>query len=1067
MLDDDAVTPLVALIDGDDPQLAALAAEGVAGLPLSDAARDRLRRSLADLLDRLGRDDPGRQRAVAAAGAIGTAELCGRLAAMAGDRDDPLQLAALVALVDAGDPAAAERLLERVETGADPDAAELLARVATSLPGGRLAGLQPADADTRLWVAVARARCGEAAPLLEALERIDGDGVPRLFSGDPWTAYARLAAARPLPPDVVDGLRHLEAGDLAPEAHLAVWALTGDRDAEGTHMEDLAAPPAGARPPDAAEVARLVEDPFDEAGHVTVGADVDLGGLPVGDAAAVAGAVLDRLPAGTAAEGVGNEVVSLIARMPAGLDLPVGRIVEAGFGGGPLSRQQACWILSRGELSRVVPQVAGLAATDPWLAAEVTAGIARFHGVGVPPIEGAGPAAPHEAMREEPAQPVAAPSEPDGVRAPEQPTEASPRAPGGRSPGVVRRALRRLRRAGGTRSPAEPPDREGGTGATPSASPPPAVPQPAAPEPERLAGSQPPAEAAPPPARTGADRDAAAPPPDTPERTAWPRLDCPDTVVLGVAFDLVVGLRPDLDPAVTTTGGMALPAADVAVDVDVMYDGFALLDGQRSFRLHATAGDPHPTRSLRLAAVADRALADTRTIGAVFTVEGAVRGMGSRTVRVVASAGDEVPAPPSPAAAAMHLRLPEGDGDADLTVFITRGSDAAGKHLIWGVRSTVVDVPAPPEGDEAARGDVGDRPADFLAQIIDKGSRERDPHALYTWLVGRGRRMARAMPPFVRDAIAAVVDARGDEPASILLLSQESHIPWELAVLDLPGDGQGSPFLGARAAVGRWVLATPPPEPDPPRRSEVGRTVAVTGVYDGVPGWKRLPHAEQEAADVLARTGAGVQLEPDFDAIIACLSGDPPGDLLHFALHGRFEAGGLRSGLVLLAPHPTAEGEVVEQFLEADQVLSGNLDRHPFVFLNACQVGAGDEVLGDYAGMAAAFVTIGAAAVVAPLWSIDDVAAHRFALDFYDTTLAGEHLAPAEVLRRHRAAITQAAARAAPDGSGLLTVLAYQLFGHPRYELRSHRDPAGDGGAPDGRDGTPQGDGTSQGECDG
>ena len=62
----------------------------------------------------------------------------------------------------------------------------------------------------------------------------------------------------------------------------------------------------------------------------------------------------------------------------------------------------------------------------------------------------------------------------------------------------------------------------------------------------------------------------------------------------------------------------------------------------------------------------------------------------------------------------------------------------------------------------------------------------------------------------------------------------------------------------------------------------------------------------------------------------------------------------------------------------------------------------GNQMLGDHAGLAAAFLFAGAAGVIAPLWSIDDAIAREIAIRFYERALAGE--APAEILRTERAA---------------------------------------------------------------
>ena len=137
--------------------------------------------------------------------------------------------------------------------------------------------------------------------------------------------------------------------------------------------------------------------------------------------------------------------------------------------------------------------------------------------------------------------------------------------------------------------------------------------------------------------------------------------------------------------------------------------------------------------------------------------------------------------------------------------------------------------------------------------------------------------------------------------------------------------------------------------------------------------------------------------------------------MLHFAVHGTYAPEGVLEGLILV------DGERLDPMV----VKGCALARAPFVFLNACQVGSSNEVLGDYSGMAEAFLHAGAAAVVAPLWSIDDVAAKELALRFY-----------ARVVRRRRrprrpCCATNARAFAGPGGDGAATRLAYQYFGHP------------------------------------
>lgn len=542
-----------------------------------------------------------------------------------------------------------------------------------------------------------------------------------------------------------------------------------------------------------------------------------------------------------------------------------------------------------------------------------------------------------------------------------------------------------------------------------------------------------------------------APEAGTPRR-AWPHLDAPEEVAAEVAFTLEVGLRRDPAPGVTVSGPVDLPPGPVEVRVSVMAHGFHLTQSPE-ITLAVTPKDPYPVKELTLTARADPQLARDRRVYAVYSVGAASRAVAERTVRVVvqdeealderarepAEDGRPPGGPPPPADPGLDLREPAPEREADLTIAIARGNDAARIGLVWSLPAASIHLPPPPEDEKERTSSIGSRPEEFLQRIVKKGSETADPFDLYLWLEGTGRTIAQKIPGFVREAIAAVVAARAPAPATLLFKSEEPHVPWELAILDelddRTSDHDAPPFLGARAQVGRWPLSAPPPPADPPRAVAVERAVAVSGVYDGVPGWTRLPHAEIEAPAVISLCGGGEAVEPDFRKVVSSLRGNPVGQVLHFALHGRFEQGAARSGLVLLAPDPKTAGEVTEKFLQPQHVRGVRMEHQPFVFLNACQVGAGEELLGDYGGLAADFVFAGASAVVAPLWSVHDEVAHEFALDFYRRSLDGERLPPAEILRRRRAELTSARVGELATGDGKLSLLAYQLYGHPKYTM--------------------------------
>src|SRR5690606_29923004 len=118
--------------------------------------------------------------------------------------------------------------------------------------------------------------------------------------------------------------------------------------------------------------------------------------------------------------------------------------------------------------------------------------------------------------------------------------------------------------------------------------------------------------------------------------------------------------------------------------------------------------------------------------------------------------------------------------------------------------------------------------------------------------------------------------------------------------------------------------------------------------------------------------------------VLQCLNGSPEADVLHFAVHGIYDPNSVMNGIVLV------DGNILDEF----EVRGSDLGHAPFVFLNACQVGSGQAILGDYGGMAHAFLYAGAAGVVAPLWSIKDSIAREIAMRFYEQAFAG--VAPAE-----------------------------------------------------------------------
>lgn len=502
-----------------------------------------------------------------------------------------------------------------------------------------------------------------------------------------------------------------------------------------------------------------------------------------------------------------------------------------------------------------------------------------------------------------------------------------------------------------------------------------------------------------------------------PPRSAYARLDCPDVVVAGREFELIVGLAPE--PTAGVVGGpLVRPASSVGpytISIQVVAEGFRPTRGAAWRQdLPVTAEAPHPAVVLHLAADYPPSGVRAGTIQAMFSVEGQTMGLAVRSVAVVATEDLLAGAPVSPQEAGADITVPTARIAPDLTIRILFGESESDGRLLWTFESPHDGIGLP---DAPVGTDIGAHPEAFAKQLVQRvGAREGRP-GLYQYLTGIGYTVADQVPAAFWDLLRAVAQRTGGGAPTLLILSQEPHVPWELAIVEPPIDPAAPPFLAAQCTVGRWVLGRSRPKLPPPLEVRVDAMAVLWGVYDRQE-W-RLLEAEDEAARI-REAYAAQSVNADTQSVLDCLKGSPRADVLHFAVHGVYDPAGPQEGLVLL------DG----QTLDPMQVRGTRLEGSPFVFINACQVGSGNEVLGDYAGMAEAFLYAGASGVVAPLWSIGDAVAKEIALRFYQETLR-KGATPAEVFRTERAAFRDA------DEPVSSTYLAYQFFGHPAMKLRT------------------------------
>jgi CHAT domain len=508
-----------------------------------------------------------------------------------------------------------------------------------------------------------------------------------------------------------------------------------------------------------------------------------------------------------------------------------------------------------------------------------------------------------------------------------------------------------------------------------------------------------------------AEPSGAEPPPDPPRR-AYARIECDDTLIADAAFELTVGLSATPVSGVVGPELVRPPSSvgDYELTAHVVADGFQLAPGEtwRKTMLVSVA-EPNPYVVFHLVAPPSSEPNQVHEINVLYSVDSQTMGLGIRPVRVVGSRAELGGGlPPPPLVAAGMLGVPVADEAPDLTVRILHGGEAG--RLLWSFESQHTNF-----DDVDGTSSIGDDPDTFARSVISTMA-AREGHAMLKMgLRGIGLTISEQVPDEMWAALTTVAAAVSPRRPTVLLLSQEAYVPWELATMPSPIDPSVYDMLGAQATIGRWVLATERPSSPPPRLVHVDSMVVVSGRYEQ-PGWSRLEHAEAEATELVDRYHA-IGIDAVADKVASCLQGNPAADVLHFSLHGKYDPGSAKQGLVLV------DGEVIDPFV----VKGGTLAEAPLVFLNACQVGMGQETLGDYAGLAESFLFAGASAVVAPLWSIDDGVASELAERFYTRAFAGESLA--EIVRAERAAF---GAAADPKSS---TIVAFQFFGHPEMRL--------------------------------
>ncbi|MER6831030.1 hypothetical protein ABT352_33910 [Streptosporangium sp. NPDC000563] len=394
------------------------------------------------------------------------------------------------------------------------------------------------------------------------------------------------------------------------------------------------------------------------------------------------------------------------------------------------------------------------------------------------------------------------------------------------------------------------------------------------------------------------------PPAPGPGWEVIPLIEAPAEVVAGWGSEVTVGVAPGQGQ-----DGTATPREPIDLDIQIVAEGFDAPGGRR-VRLRADETSPYPRAVVDLVALAQEEPEAARQIQVTYSVGGQVVGFGLRAVTVHGSpgalGGHEALEPVS----GTRIRPALVGEPADVTAIIVHG-DRPGL-LWWTYQSPHFVTP-----DQAEPCDLGTRASEFGRQLTDRGRLSEE----------LGREVGSRVPWGFWELLYAVAGRVAPRRPNVLILSQEPHVPWELAVLEQPYDPSLPPYLGCQLATGRWPLGGRRPELPPPVHARADRVAVVYG--------------EAQAHPLVTEYGA-TQVSPALGDVLGALRQGP--DIVHFTDGG-----------------------------SASEALDYELAGAPFVFL---------EEPGD----AQAFLLAGASGVVAPLWP----AGGGLAPEFYRRCFAGE-----------------------------------------------------------------------------
>jgi hypothetical protein len=525
----------------------------------------------------------------------------------------------------------------------------------------------------------------------------------------------------------------------------------------------------------------------------------------------------------------------------------------------------------------------------------------------------------------------------------------------------------------------------------------------------------------PPPATAPAPGEPAAPE-ATAEQTLdrTPHLDAPSRIAKAPGTEFTVSVYADTKELAPDESGdgiaITLPSGIDRVDVAVLLQvtpHFEVVGNQFGELTLATKEPVSNRLEFKLRVLADAPDGEA-AIGVLFNYRGRSCGYVSRAWTWDTGGHDAVPAE-AQAATPTSIPVHAGTEAPDLSVFITAPLNdqinymcAIETPLLSGYERATSSRPfaVPAQGYGFLK--------QLLAALVNENQNSDERLDALTEI---GHEAFEAAPPNFREVLWAMVDA-SRRPESIYIASAEPTIPWELMIprrFDGKQPRRLGP-LGTEFAIGRWTrgdVASPPQD------------LAIDSAFVIAPDYETEARQLDASAEIefVKRRLKGKRIKPATTAGLNRRFQKEHAALLHFVCHG---AAGQANDDAIWLDHDEQLRARRTETLEGFQALFDA--KKPLVFMNACEAGQGVPSLGGGSGFPRSFGNLGARAVIAPLWPVDDTLASKIALELYDAALKPGAPPVAAILRDMR--------KRGYAARNVDTFAAYCFYGDPLARLQ-------------------------------